>query len=134
MPPRDSAYDVAFLVSDEQLHGIRAPVGDDLGAATFAARFPELKTALIRFSDPTADVGIDDERRIVTQRRLGPVGLAASLPRFGARVSEPLRMRAGRDKPIRRQAALRVGAMTPATLVTNVALAAQAMLARQGKE
>lgn len=169
-----NAYDVVFLVSNEDLQGIRTRVGDYVETELFAARYPRLRTAVIRFADPTSRVEIGDDRCVVTQDRCGPVDLArsglfvylpasfepedvalrpprpddpdghyvhrqwrviaeyleAALPRFGLCVNEPTRARAGCNKLIQRQAAVRAGVPIPSTVVTNDAQAAARAFAR----
>ena len=75
MASRGEGYDVVFFVSREDLRGIRTKVGDYVETAAFAARYPDLGTAVIRFGDPTTSLDMDDERCVVTQDRCGAVDL-----------------------------------------------------------
>lgn len=75
MARRGEGYDVVFFVSREDLRGIRSLVGDYVEAASFAARYPELRTAVIRFGDPTTEFAMDDERCVVIQECCGAVDL-----------------------------------------------------------
>ncbi|MSP84036.1 MAG: hypothetical protein EXQ94_14295 [Alphaproteobacteria bacterium] len=73
-----AAYDVVFFVSNPELRGLKQSVGDYVETAGFAARYPSLRCATIRFSDPSTVVAIGDDACVIAQDHIGAVDIAKS--------------------------------------------------------